>query len=78
MPGQRVKCRRDLARNAGAHQHDVDAGKHRPEERGQRRELHLREEIDPHRSLMPLARLRASELSTNVLLSALDRNRTYI
>ncbi len=46
---QRVERRRDLARDAGAHEHVVHAGEHRAVERGEVRHLDLGQQVDADR-----------------------------
>jgi hypothetical protein len=44
----------DLLGDAGAHQHVVDAGQHGAVQRRQVGHLHLGQEVDPHRAVVPL------------------------
>ena len=54
VAGQLVEQRRDVARDAGAHQHDVDAGEHRAVRRRRRGHLHLLQVVDPDRPVVAL------------------------
>ena len=56
MAGQAIEHARHAERNAGAHQHVVDAGEHRAVERRQVRHLDLLEIVDADRILVAFAR----------------------
>ncbi len=51
---ERVERSGNFPRNAGAHQHAIDPGQHRPIERGLVRELQLRQEVDTDLAVVAL------------------------